>query len=402
VSDSFPSLNRTGIVEGVLMRKLPTRILQYTYGGEQVSGIDSFLIEAYKALDTNELQFDFLYRYQIPLDERLQAELTARGSRIYSLGVPERRNPIVRQVKEGLALWSFFRRHRYEVIAINMTSVFMCIQAALISRLFGARAHIMHAHASPTTESRGKRLVKRFATPALNQVASHRWACSPDAAEYLFGKEVRESGNWEHVKNAIDVDRFRFDEKRRSRVRRSLNLSSEFAVAIVGRLVSEKNHDFALSVFDELLAIKPSARLFIVGSGPLEQALRDRAHQLDISDQVSFLGIRTDVDELFCAFDALMIPSIQEAFPLVAIEAQSSGLPLFVSDGVPEGIEIVDGTHRVRLDEGPQVWARALLGVVGSPRTSRHLAVAAAGYDSGSTAKHLTRLYHDVTAELAP
>lgn len=379
------------------------RILQYTYGGAQLSGIDSYLLETYRALDTSVLQFDLLFRYDVPFTAEQLRELHAKGARIASLRISETFNPLLKQGLEAARLWRFFSRNRYDAIEINMTSTFMCIQATFIAMLFGTKVRIVHAHDAASTESPWKKRLKALASPLLRALATSRWACAPEAAEYLFGEQTITSRSWTLVNNSIDVDRFVFQAATRDRMRKELGLSGELAVGLVGRLNPQKNPEFALVVFKDLLRGQPDAHLFVVGDGPLRTKLERLSNSLGIARSVHFLGRRHDVEQLFQAFDVILAPSLHEGFPIIAIEAQASGAPMVVSHAFPPSSEIIPGIlTRLGLNIDAEGWASALRSA--RPVTERRHAaeqVRAAGYDRVDAVAGLLNAYADAGA-IAP
>ncbi len=104
---------------------------------------------------------------------------------------------------------------------------------------------------------------------------------------------------------------------------------------IVARFIEEKNLIVALSAFSEYLKdSKQPRRLRICGSGPLETKLKAHADLVGASDMIDFLGfVQTEeISRHLAASCALILPSIQETFGLVTIEAQAMGLPVLISE----------------------------------------------------------------------
>jgi glycosyltransferase involved in cell wall biosynthesis len=114
-------------------------------------------------------------------------------------------------------------------------------------------------------------------------------------------------------------------------------------LGVVGRLSEEKGHRFLIAAMPEILAHEPQAQLLIVGSGPLEAALRAQIEALDLTEHIQFLGYIQDVETAFSGMDVLIVPSLSDAFPLVTLEGMLMQLPVVGSrtGGIAE--IIVDG-----------------------------------------------------------
>ncbi|MDE2571532.1 MAG: glycosyltransferase [bacterium] len=159
--------------------------------------------------------------------------------------------------------------------------------------------------------------------------------------------------------------------------RRSLGVSDDaFVILVVGRLEQVKNQRLAL---DALAALPEQARvrirLFVLGSGSQETALRDLAHERALREHVAFLGHRTDVADLLPGGDLMLMTSLYEGMPLVLIEAMFAGVPILTTPWTGARSMLVAGSCGY-LAEGwnPQQLAAALERALRDPR--ERLAVA--------------------------
>lgn len=107
-----------------------------------------------------------------------------------------------------------------------------------------------------------------------------------------------------------------------------------FRFLYIGRLAEEKGLFDLLDAFARVRHQLPAASLDIVGSGELEQDLRQRAGQLGIGSAVTLLGTKTpqDIGQLLMNSAAMILPSLREPWGLVVNEALSFGCPVVVSD----------------------------------------------------------------------
>lgn len=103
-------------------------------------------------------------------------------------------------------------------------------------------------------------------------------------------------------------------------------------VTCVGRLTEQKGFDYALEAFSLIRTACPGARMLIVGEGPLEAALRQRADELGVADDVAFQAPVSDLGEIWGGTDIFLLPSRYEGFPNVLAEAMAHGVPAVAFD----------------------------------------------------------------------
>jgi len=126
------------------------------------------------------------------------------------------------------------------------------------------------------------------------------------------------------VYNAIDLERFRPAAPRRGD-RRPL-------VAMVGRLVAQKNLDLFVAAAAGLRERVPAARFLLVGDGPLRASVRAAVEAAGLVDCCELAGERHDVDELLRGADLFWLTSNWEGLPNAVIEAMACGLPVVATD----------------------------------------------------------------------
>lgn len=134
----------------------------------------------------------------------------------------------------------------------------------------------------------------------------------------------------------------------------------------VGRLSMEKGQDVLLDAFAQVAQKLKTARLTIVGDGPLAVPLATQVRQLGLADRVRFTGFREDPAPYYCHADALVLPSRWEGFPNVLLEAISAGVPVVATECGGASAEIVQPGINGYLVPGeePEALASAMLGVL--------------------------------------
>lgn len=136
----------------------------------------------------------------------------------------------------------------------------------------------------------------------------------------------------------------------------------------VARLVQQKGHRYLLSAIPQVLAQFPGTRWQFVGTGPLEEELKDQAKELGIDHAVEFLGRKDDIPRFLREFDVFILPSLWEGFPNVLLEAMASGIPV-IATAVEGTVELVRNNETGVLveKENPHALADAMLTLLHSP-----------------------------------
>ncbi|WDG55684.1 glycosyltransferase [Pseudomonas chlororaphis] len=133
--------------------------------------------------------------------------------------------------------------------------------------------------------------------------------------------------------NRIDVEALQATQLSKAEARQELGLSpSAWIVGNVGRLHPDKDQATLLRGFAAALPGLPrESQLAILGSGRLEQNLKDLSRELGIADRVLFLGQVPEARRYFRAFDAFALSSDHEPFGMVLLEAMAAGVPLLAT-----------------------------------------------------------------------
>ena len=169
------------------------------------------------------------------------------------------------------------------------------------------------------------------------------------------------------IKNGIDFNRFKNVSKTKEDIRKELNVPQDaYVIGQVGRFAYQKNPEFTINVFNELLKKKPNTYLLLVGRGKDEDKLRKQINDLNISKNVLILTNREDIPELLKAMDVFILPSRFEGLGIVLIEAQVAGLPCVTSDNIPLEAYQSKNITRLSLDNDLNKWVEALLNPKGN------------------------------------
>ena len=345
-------------------------------------GVESVIMNYYRHLDHSKIQFDFICdedSTRIPYDE-----IKKLGGRIFL--VPKYQN-LPKYLK---ALGKLFKENQYRIVHsnINTLSVFPLYAA----KKAGVPIRISHSHSTSNPKEWKRNLIKNILRPFSKRYATDYFACSELAGRYLFGNKTFDRGEVKIIHNAIDIDKFRFDEEARKKLRKEFGIKdSTIVIGHVGRFVQQKNHTFLVDVFEEYHEKNPDSKLLLVGSGPLENKIKKKVEKLGLKKSVLFLGQRDDINKLYSVMDVFCLPSLYEGLPVVGVEAQAAGLPCIFSEKIT--IELKNNENVSFLSLEKKKWTICLFE---KQRTYPDRKMIENKFDAKISAKKLKELYIDL------
>ena len=350
------------------------------------AGIETTLMNYYREIDRSQIQFDFLANKPVPGE--YDEEIRSMGGRVFvSTGLNPLHYP---QYKRFMAELLHSNPEIGILHAHNEAMGYYALQSAKDA---GLPVRIAHAHSTRIIRDY-KYPLKLVCKQLIPGAATDYWGCGRDAGIYYFGEKRWQASGFV-LRNAIDVSRFAFRQEIRDRLRQLHGLENCFVIGHVGRFNVAKNHSRLLDIFAEITKAVPEARLVLIGTGELEQSVKEKARDMGIQDKVLFLGQMPDVSEWYQAMDCFVLPSLFEGLPVVGIEAQAAGLPCFFSDRVTDEALLSPAARRVSLQAEDAEWAREILAVRQSEtdRPRGMDVVRQAGYDIHVEARKLQEIY---------
>ncbi len=332
-------------------RSEPIRVAQII--GKWVGGgVESVVMNYYRNIDKTKIQFDFICdedSTNIPYKEIEQS-----GGKV--ILIP----PYQKVLKYHNKLKNVLKEGNYKIVHshINTLSVFSLFAA----KCAGVPVRIAHSHSTTNKKEKKKNLLKQVLRPFSKIFATDYMCCSELAGRWLFGNKEYDDGNVYLLNNAIDLNKFKYNEKLRRKKRAELNISDNtLVIGHVGRFVEQKNHRFLIDVFNEVHKQNNNSILLLAGQGPLMEEIKEKVKNLGLEKYVKFLGQRNDIDELYQAFDVFCLPSLYEGLPVVGVEAQATGLLCVFSDDMTKETKVLDTTELLSLDQNPKEWADIIL-----------------------------------------
>lgn len=215
-----------------------------------------------------------------------------------------------------------------------------------VARKNGIPIRIAHSHNAVVFKKPTTYLIDRISKPFLRSAATEYFGCSRDAIISLFGDKDSVLDKAIVVKNCVDNNKFLFNSNYRNKIREMFNIDNrDILLGTVGRISKQKNYRYLLHIFKCLYKKHKNYKLMIVGDGEEKEKLLRLSKQYQLP--VIFTGTRNDVNQLLCAMDVFVLTSLFEGFPVVALEAQATGLPICVSSAIPSEALILPESKRV-------------------------------------------------------
>lgn len=332
-------------------------ILYALNGTFHKGGTEAVVLSYYNNIDRSKYHIDFLLHghEEDCINNEVHNYLLSCGSKIFYV-TPRGENFI----KNKREISKVFEENKYVIVHSHMDAAgYFLLKEA---KRAGVPLCISHAHNTANKRKNSRNFkdliyhtIHNIAIKRLPKVTDIRIACSTEAGKWLFN-----GSKFIVLNNAIDIDKYAYDLSKRKKVRQELGFNDEIVIGHVGRFALQKNHEYLIDIFADLLKRHGDAKLVLVGTGELLNMIKQKVLTLGIEKNVLFLGVRSDVDELMQAFDVFLLPSLHEGLPVVGVEAQASGLPCVISSSVSPEVKLSDNTRLVSLDSSTLEWCNVI------------------------------------------
>ncbi len=354
------------------------------------SAAEAMIIGLYKAIDRERIQFDFLVDKQSDPYAFAQ-EVERLGGRMFT--VPKFNGKNVRTYRK--AVKRLLQEHpEWQLVHMHNSSTAMLVMDIVKKQQMKP---IVHAHFNRRPRD-FRSFTQELLRSRIKYHTNYLLARSQEAGMNTF-KVEKEAFNI--IKNAIETEKFVFNQTVREQKRAELDIEEELTVlGHVGGMSEDKNHLFLIDIFRWHLQFNPKSLLLLIGSGELEKRIRNKVTFYNLETKVKFLGVRDDVSELLQAMDIFVFPSLFEEFPVTLVEAQAAGLPVVASDAMTREVEITDLITFIPLDKNPFYWAQTIDKQSLLFRDNKREEILAAGYDIKEAAKELENYYLNIVEEV--
>jgi len=347
----------------------PIKILQLT--GITVGGSAEHVLLLASRLPADEFEIHLAFSGGGPLDQEFRDTglevldyAPSHGDGSFTQGSPDGPIELLRQflrIRRLIANGDFDIVHTHTSVAGAMGRI-----AAITCWHRPLRLHMLHAYASHDEVPQPKRAVFRLFEMAIDKITSNYVAGSEFIKRVGVARHIFKPSKTTVIHYSSDSEIGMGTSDERQSVLESMGVPlTARVVALVGRVEDQKGVDNLVGVAPAVLEQVPDTHFVIVGDGSLTPGLREMAAQLGVTENVHFVGWRSDIPEIMRSIDILAIPSRWEAFGIVNLEAMAASKPVvgFAVEGIPEVVE--HGTTGLLSDPGDRdAFAQDLISVL--------------------------------------
>lgn len=344
----------------------------------KLNGITAVIMNYYKKMDKSDMQIDFITINDVDLE--YIEEFKKNNSRIYTLR--RKKNPL----SYFINLFKLMKKNHYDIIHIHGNSATVAIET-VAAYLANIPVRIVHSHNTTCNHKK----IHNFLYPIMKRTYTHGIACGEDAGKWLFRNEP-----FEVMNNGIDLDKFIYNANISKEYKEKINFNSRKIIGHIGNFVYQKNHEFLINSFNELIKKDSGYLLLLIGEGVLLNDIKEKVNSLGLNENVLFLGKTTEVNKYLQAIDIFVLPSHFEGVPVVLIEAQSLGLPCYVSDKVSTEAKLTDLIEFLPIDD-TSGWVNKIINTEICNREEKcnksHKIIDQVGYNVTKNAYRMKGLY---------
>ncbi len=330
------------------------RILVYGMTSN-IGGVEKFIVSFCGKISSNDIVFDYLIsdNYCVFSDE-----IKKNGSKIIKLHHKHLKQPL-KFKKECIEIMT---KGHYDAFWLNDCSL-NSFHLVKIAKKCGIKTRIIHSHNSSNMDYSFKGIIKHlihiYNKMIVDRYATDFWACSDLAADYFYKKTLL--SRVVIIKNGIDTQLFKYDERARNIIRKKYRLTNSFVIGHVGRFHFQKNHEYLINLFYHYSKIDKNSKLILIGEGEDKNKIVNLINDYKLNNNVLLLGSRDDVNMIMQGMDVFILPSLFEGLPIVGIEAQCSGLPCLFSDRITKKVMLLPSSSFLPIDNKKiDLWVKKI------------------------------------------
>ncbi len=305
--------------------KRPLRVLHIAFT-MNARGTETWLMNVLRHIDRTCFQMDFV---TVKGEQGLyDDEIKSLGANLHPCTHSDNKLSFLKDLSKIIkekGPYDIIHAHPYALSGLIM----------LIAKWYKIPVRIVHSHTDRRAVSNDRNPLRKtyiwLMKKLININATYKLAVSEASALSLFGEN---SKNLSIMHCGINIKPFR--DNIEADIRTSFNIPKEKQIiGHIGGFNEEKNHQFLVAIFAELLTQNLNLHLLLIGDGPLRKNIEQQVSKLGLKNNVTFTGVQQNIVPFLKIMDVFAFPSHFEGLGLAVVEAQAAGLPVIASDFIP-------------------------------------------------------------------
>ena len=218
-------------------------------------GIESLCMNILDNIDLTRFQIDFVVVKDKDTEQFYDAKVKSYGMKIFAVG-DLRHGTACKYLSTRKDIYNIIKKEKYDVVHIHCGH-WDKFPDAISAKLCGVKKIIIHSHNGQLTRDTKLYRIRCILQKLIKQlypfVATDFFSCSDLASQWAFPSRVIKAGKVVYIKNGIDLNRFKYSDELRAKYRHEFGFNDEFVVGHIGRMSEQKNHEFLIDVFYEIV-----------------------------------------------------------------------------------------------------------------------------------------------------
>jgi putative glycosyl transferase, group 1 len=351
-------------------------------------GVESFILNFFSEINLVEKYDKYIITHNKPSKD-VKVKIENLGFKIFT--VPSKKESFYRNIK---SIDRIFIENRFDIVHSHMAKSNFIIMK--LAKKNGVPLRIAHSHQSMKIDNGPKKIIHKLIQYMNRKYANKFVGCSEDALIYGFGKKILNNNYSSLVlHNAINLERFSFNDLYRNQLRRRYNISDdEVLIGSIGRFTYQKNQQFLLEIINKLVKVSKKNKLLLIGEGELKDDYLWYIKNNKLQDNVILESPQCDIYKYYSAFDIFVFPSRFEGLGIVIIEAQANGLKCIVSKNIPKDVKQSNLIEFIDINSIEE-WYDKLINI--KKRTNRRIDLTSSDYNIKKEYKKLIEIYNSET-----
>lgn len=375
------------------------KVLQVCYS-LKAAGIETLVTNVQKNIDVNRFDVHFLLYKGTKKDLFYKNTVEEHGGTIEDASADKVNNFLIRHLIQRVNYFKILKKENFDVVHIHASSGLQGIEV-LLAHMAGVKNIIVHSHNSKlgaaTKFNWMKKIIHKKGIKTIKKHANKKLSCSDEATRWMFPNVDKNKVTL--IYNGIECRNYSFNIIKRNEIKKVLNIDNNIVYGHIGSFTEAKNHEFIIDIFSKIVEKQSNAVLLLIGDGPLQPTIKEKVKRMKLNN-VQFLGIRSDCNELLMTMDCMLFPSFWEGLPIVVVEAQASGLPCLLSDTVTKQVNVSDLLTYLSLNLSAENWCDIAISTVHKRKREDYSdEVSRSSFDILNTANELETIYSKLVYE---